>query len=124
ALPLSTSTRRIWAIVSYVADSPRCVASYGVMPQTYIVATGPGDTGIGAASAVSCRVSGTGAPATKGTDGMGHECMPETLHRLHDADAQQHHHQDAHRDAVRREPGEGMVRHELQQPGDGRVGDA
>src|SRR5699024_9922797 len=73
------STRCTRSNVRYVAAWPRCVESYGVMPQTYIVASGPGRTGLTCASAVSWSFSGTGAPGTVGMEGFGHDCMRNTI---------------------------------------------
>jgi hypothetical protein len=55
------------------------VASYGVMPQTYMVAVGPGDVGRISRAAVSYSRSGRGVPGTVGTGVDGQLCMLPTI---------------------------------------------
>ena len=60
----------------YVAAWPMCVASYGVMPQTYIRAAPDGSTGFSSPDAVSCtRTAGAGARSSRGTSGLAHARM-------------------------------------------------
>ncbi len=64
-----------------VAAWPRCVASYGVMPQTYMLAAPAGSLGWTPCRAESYNASGSPLPGSRGTscpaqDSMGQPSQP------------------------------------------------
>src|SRR5689334_5022750 len=77
AYPAPRHTRLTRSNVTYVAACPMCVASYGVMPHTYIRAVLPstGAASTGPPEAVSWRRNGRAWPGTTGMSGGVHACM-------------------------------------------------
>src|SRR5581483_5636217 len=58
-----------------------CVASYGVMPQAYSVATGPAAAGTSSPVAVSCSRGAGPLPGSTGTSARRQDSMPARLSR-------------------------------------------
>src|SRR5690554_724310 len=78
--PASRHARTTRSKVRYVAAWPRWVASYGVIPQTYIRApSGPGRVGCTPRRAVSYSASGRPVPGSDGTSGADQDSTPQRV---------------------------------------------
>src|SRR5690606_3479650 len=78
--PASRHARTTRSKVRYVAAWPRWVASYGVIPQTYIRApSGPGRVGCTPRRAVSYSASGRPVPGSDGTSGADQGSTPQRV---------------------------------------------
>src|SRR5205814_6416032 len=75
----SRHIRLIRSNVIIVAAWPRWVASYGVIPQTYMRAGPAGSVGYTPPRAESNSASGRAVPGSRGTGGVGHASMPPSL---------------------------------------------
>jgi hypothetical protein len=76
-IPASRHIRYARSKVIMVAACPRWVASYGVIPQTYIVASPAGAVGTRACRAESNSASVTPVPGSTGTSGATQESIPQ-----------------------------------------------
>src|SRR5690606_8457672 len=75
--PASRQPRTTRSNAIIVAAWPRWVASYGVMPHTYILAPpGPGRVGATRCRAVSYSAGGATVPGSSGTSGPTHDSIP------------------------------------------------